>query len=58
VTDEITWHRYVPVALVQAYEALGWTVAPGGPLPAHHAIYSVLMDWAGAGEPREPEVGQ
>ena len=57
MTDKITWHRYVPMALVRAYEALGWTVAPGCLLPAHHGIYSVLMDWAGAGEPREPARG-
>ncbi len=53
MTDRITWHRYVRLHLIPAYEALGWIVASGSSLPVPHGCYSVIMDWAGEGEPVE-----
>lgn len=50
----ISWHRYVPIDLVPAYLALGWTVDGRGPMPAPHGLWCVLMDWHGPGEPVEP----
>lgn len=44
--------RYVLHARRAAYEAAGWVwCADLGPT---HGFYSILMRWAGAGEPVEP----
>ena len=45
--------RYVPYSRVAAYEALGWVRVPVR-RAVHHDAYSVLLEWAGEGEPREP----
>jgi hypothetical protein len=50
----VSWHRYVPIERVAAYESLGWTIAPGPALHAPHGLYSIIMDWAGVGPPVEP----
>lgn len=45
----ISWLRYVRLADIAAYEAAGWVhEADLGPV---HGAYSVLMRWAGEGEP-------
>lgn len=44
------WLRYVPHALVDAYLAKGWVVADNM-ADIHHGFYSVIMRWAGEGEP-------
>lgn len=51
----VSWHRYVPVDLVEAYLALGWVVDGLGPLPGIHGLFCVMMDWPGPGEPVEPK---
>jgi hypothetical protein len=58
MTDRITWHRYVPIADIPAYLALGWDWNDREtPLHSPHGNYSVLMTWIGAGEPVEPLTG-
>ena len=46
----IAWFRYAKHADVTAYEAKGWRFASD--LGDTHGAYSVLMVWAGEGEPR------
>jgi hypothetical protein len=46
--------HYVPNGFVQPWEKLGWVVTPALN-DTHHAEYSVLMRWAGEGEPKYPE---
>lgn len=54
MADEATfWTRYVPHGERDAYLAAGWTCK--GPVVGHHGIYSVLMSWAGEGEPPVPQ---
>lgn len=55
LSERVTWHRYVPVDLVEAYLALGWVVDGLGPLPGVHGLHRVLMEWAGDGDPAEPK---
>lgn len=45
----ITWFRYVRHAEAAAFEALGWVFAAD--LGSTHGQWSVLMRWAGEGEP-------
>jgi hypothetical protein len=42
-------YRYVPHTDVPAMEAQGWQVV--GDMPGHHKFWSVIMKWAGDGEP-------
>lgn len=44
--------RFVPIARVEAYAAIGWS--DRGPAAGHHAQWSHVMRWEGAGEPVEP----
>lgn len=44
--------RYVLHSRRMAYEAAGWIFSADLGLP--HGFYSVLMEWAGAGDPVEP----
>lgn len=46
---EILWLRYVRHSDVADYEARGWVFSADLGLP--HGAYSVLMEWAGEGEP-------
>jgi len=53
----ISWFRYVPIADIPAYLAIGWEWNPAAwPLHAPHGFYSVLMTWVGDGEPVEPRI--
>jgi hypothetical protein len=55
MTDKISWHRYVRIEAIPAFLALGWEWDQDAtPLHAPHGFYSVLMEWKGSGEPREP----
>ena len=45
----ISWFRYVPHAQVSARERQGWVLASD--LGPTHGCWSVLMRWAGEGEP-------
>jgi hypothetical protein len=49
----IRFFRYVVHSRRHEYEAIGW-VASGDLSGVHHGCYSVLMEWTGDGEPREP----
>lgn len=46
------YFRYVPHNRVTEYAAIGWS--DRGPAPGHHAQWSHVMRWEGAGEPVEP----
>lgn len=51
----IKWFRYVRFVDIPTYLALGWEWNPDEPpLHAPHGLYSVIMEWVGDGEPREP----
>ncbi len=50
----VRYFTYVPRYLVTDYEAAGWIYA--GELGPPHCFYSVLMQWAGEGEPTEPRL--
>jgi len=54
MTERISFHKYVNFEDVPAYLQLGWLFDGYGPLPRHHAEYSVLLDWPGPGEPPIP----
>jgi hypothetical protein len=45
----ISWLKYVTHAQVPAYEAAGWVFAADLGLP--HSFFSILMRWAGEGDP-------
>lgn len=45
--------RYVLHSRRSSYEALGWVFSAD--LGPTHGAYSCLMEWAGEGEPIEPE---
>lgn len=49
----ISYFRYVRLHLVEAFEALGWK-RTSALIDTPHGDYSMLMQWAGDGEPREP----
>lgn len=46
----LTWLRYARPEDVPAYEAAGWVVEPVNLGPGH-GKWSVLLRWAGEGEP-------
>jgi hypothetical protein len=48
----ITWFKYVRHEDRPAYEAAGWVY--DGDLGPTHGQWSVLMKWAGEGEPSLP----
>jgi len=48
----IQWFRYVAISNVERFVAAGWE--RDVPLPPHHAAHSVLMRWAGPGDPVAP----
>lgn len=50
MTGIITFHRFVRHNAVPEFEAAGWTLEPTNLGPTHGA-WSVLMTWAGEGEP-------
>ena len=45
----ISWFRYVRLSEVADFESKGWIVA--GDLGPVHGRWSILMKWAGEGEP-------
>lgn len=47
--DDVQFFKYVRHGDVKKYEALGWVFHAD--LGAPHGFYSVLMLWAGEGEP-------
>jgi hypothetical protein len=51
--------RYVPLARIPEFLALGWDWSPDEP-PLHqpHGSYSVIMEFVGDGEPVEPGEGK
>ena len=53
--SDVSYFRYVRLHLVAAFEALGWKQTPAL-IDTPHGDYSMLMQWAGKGEPREPVV--
>lgn len=53
--NEVIWCRYVRLADVEAYSALGWAPVGSDPLHAPHGCYSILMEFVGAGDPVEPK---
>ena len=44
------WFKYVPHSEVHDYVRAGWK-SHKGLSGTHHGVYSVLMEWTGAGEP-------
>lgn len=54
MTPSISHCRYVPVARVDEYCALGWRPDGSGPLHAPHGMFSVFLEWGGDGEPVDP----
>jgi hypothetical protein len=50
---DMHWYRYVPWALVEAYQALGWVLE--GDMGPVMRVYRAIMRWAGQGEPVEPK---
>jgi hypothetical protein len=50
--EDVTYYRYVPHSRRASYEAIGWLST--AVLEGHHGYWSVLMIWAGDGEPQEP----
>jgi hypothetical protein len=55
--DDVRVFRYVPLARIPEYLALGWTLDPA-PLHPPHGFYRGLMEWRGDGEPIEPREDQ
>lgn len=53
MTERIKFFRYVPHSLRRSYAGLGWRFAAY--LGPTHGAYAVMMEWCGAGEPREPK---
>ena len=53
IDEEVHWYRFVPLAAIEAYQALGWVLE--GDLGPVYRIYRVIMRWAGQGEPVEPK---
>ena len=47
---DVTFFRYVRHSEVADYESRGWVWAADLGLP--HGVFSVLMQWAGEGEPK------
>lgn len=55
LSERVTWCRYVRVADVDAYSALGWVPVGSEPLHVPHGCYSIIMEYDRPGEPVEPK---
>lgn len=50
------WYRYVRHEDIAAFEAVGWRRVDGL-TPCLHDFWSTILEWAGEGEPINPDLG-